>query len=289
MKTWKSPIRILLLFLTFLSLWGSFNWGGFGLSFWFNQIAHFALLLAPGWILYTVLLRKSLVKPTRWEHRAITALILFLLFDALFPWWVFLAVGLITEVVQRFVRLPTGPIANPAATGALALSLFGQFPTWWGVNFGPRFAMVPGNPSLIMILTVLIAGYVASKYHKLPIAAAATVAFSIVYFLIFKSSPLALLLDGTFAFFLLVMVVEPKTSPAIQQQQIAYGAVVGIVVGALLGAAYNSYWVEPYTSALVFSNIVFNLYKNKMFLKNVFQKRVAPVPSATPIVPPQAV
>jgi len=277
MKVWKSPIRILLLYLCFLVVWANFNWAGFDLNFWFTQIFHFALLLAPGWLLYSAFLRNNVVNPTRWEHRVITALILFLLFDVLFSWWVFLTVGLVTEVIQRFVRLPTGPVVNPAATGVVALSLFGQFPTWWGMNFGPRFEFMPGNISLIMIFTTLIAGYVAWKYHKLLIVAAATISFSIVYYLIFRSSPISILVDGTFAFFLLVMVIEPKTSPAIQQQQAGYGGLVGGTVAVLLGAAYYSFWVEAYTSALLMSNIVFNLYKNRMFLKNKWKSHIAPV------------
>jgi hypothetical protein len=282
MNMWKSPIRVLLIYLCVLGVWASFNWGGLNFTFWVSQLAHFMLLLAPGWLLYTAFLRKSLVKPTRWEHRLITVLILFLLFDPLFPWWVFLAAGLITELVQRFVRLPTGPVANPAAVGALLLSLTGQYPTWWGVNFGPRFTALPGQMTLLMALTTLIAGYVAWKYHKLAIVSAAAVSFSVFYLMIFRSSPLAILLDGTLAFFLLVMAVEPKTSPAIQNQQYVYGAVIGAGVVALLAAAYRSLSIEAYTASLIFTNVIFNLYKNKMFLQNTFKKTLPPpTPSTT--------
>lgn len=286
MKVWKSPIRILLLYLSFLAIWASYNWGGLGLSFLFNQLLHFSLLLLPGWLLYFIFVKVKIARPTRWEHRLISVLILFLLFDVLFPWWVFLAVGLATELLQRLLRVPTGPLANPAAAGAVILSLFGQFPTWWGVNFGPRFDFIPGSMSLLMILTSVVAGYVAWKYHKLPIVACATVAFSVVYFIIFRASSLPILVDGTFAFFLLVMAVEPKTSPAIQQQQLWFGSLLGIMVGALLGAAYKSYWVEPYTSALVFTNVVFNLYRNQKSLLARFAKRSSPPTPVSPQVPP---
>lgn len=280
MKLWKSPIRILLLYLSFLSVWATYNWDGLDITNWVSQLTHFGLIVVPGLLIYNILLKGNFVKPTRWEHRAITALILFLLFDPLFPWWVFLAAGLITEVVQRFVRLPTGPIVNPAALGALALGLIGQFPTWWGVNFGPRFEFIPGNMSLVMLLTTIVAGYVAWKYKKLPIVAFATLSFSVAYAIIFQANPVPILVDGTFAFFLLVMAVEPKTSPAIQRQQVTYGVVLGILLGLFLRAAYTGAWIEPYTTALVLSNILFNGYKNKMFLQNRLKK---PVPVTPPV------
>lgn len=282
MKDWKSPIRILLLYLMFLAIWASYNWGGLGVSFWLNQSIHFALLLLPGFFLYQVLLKFNKIRPTRWEHRFITALILFLLFDALFPWWVFLSVGLLTEALQRLFRLPTGPITNPAATGAVILSLIGQFPTWWGVNFGPRLSFIPGNMSVVMLLTTIVAGYVAWKYHKLLIASAATLSFSLVYLLLFRANPVSILVDGTFAFFLLVMAVEPKTSPTLPQQQRAYGLVAGLAVGLFLFAAFNGLWVEPYSYALVLTNLLFSLYKNRMFLMRKFNKTETTVSTPSP-------
>lgn len=283
MKAWKSPIRILLLYLTFLAIWASYNWGGVGVSFWLNQIFHFALLILPGWITYLILVRLKLAQPTRWEHRTISALILFLLFDPLFPWWVFLGVGLLTELIQRLIRVPTGPLTNPAATGVLLISLTGQFATWWGVNFGPRFNIGVGEMTLIMLLTTGVAGYVASKYRKLPIVAVAAAAFSLLYILLLKSSPLPILVDGTLLFFFFVMVVEPKTSPAIPQQQWWYGALVGVLAVLLISGTIPIYWVEPYSAALVVSNLVFNLYRNRKLL--LMRLRKKPTVTTQPSIP----
>lgn len=282
MNAWKSPIRILVIYLTVLALWASYNWGGLELQFWLQQCLHFALLILPGWLMYQVLLRFKVIRSTRWEHRLITSLILFLLFDPIFPTWVFLALGMITEPVQRFLRVPTGPLANPAALSALALSLVGQFPTWWGTNFGTRIDIIPGGMSLVMLLTVPLAGYVAHKYKKLDIIAPAVIMFSLGYLLFIRSNPLALVLEGTFAFFLLIMAVEPKTSPAIQKQQWVYGGAVGLLVALFLYAGLQSIWIEPYVAALVLCNIVFNLYRNRKLLQARFSR---PKPAvATPVM-----
>lgn len=292
MKAWKSPIRILVIYLTVLALWATFNWGKVDPLFWLQQALRFALLWTPGWLMYQGFLRTKLIRATRWEHRLITCLILYLLFDPMFPLWVFGLLSVVTEGLQRFLRLPTGPIANPAAFAALLMSFLGHFPTWWGANFGPRLEIIPGGMSMVMFLTVPVAGYVAHKYKKLAIIAPAVVMFAITYLGLLRLNPLGLLLEGTFAFFLLVMAVEPKTSPAVQNQQLVYGGAVGLAVGLFMAAAFEGFWIEPYLAGLVLCNILFNLYKNKMFLRTRFLRPkavVQPQPiSQTPVVtPPQ--
>lgn len=286
MKAWKSPIRILLVFLIVLSVWASFNWDGLNPLFWLNQLFHFFLLIVPGFAIYQLTLRLKLIKPTRWEHRLITSLILFLLFDPIFPWWVFLTLGLITEPLQRWLRVPTGPIINPAALAAIVLSLVGQFPTWWGTNFSPRLDIIPGGMSAVMFLTVPIAGYVAYKYRKLQIVATALVAFAVAYLLVVRSNPLGIMFEGTFVFFLLVMAIEPKTSPALQKQQWLYGALLGLLVVLFIEAGLLGIWIEPYAGALVVINLFFSLYRNKTVLLAKFKKPPTQptVPTPVPVV-----
>jgi Na+-translocating ferredoxin:NAD+ oxidoreductase RnfD subunit len=269
MQLWRSPIRILILYLTALTLVASFGWVEFSMLGWLMQLRNFCFILVPGWGLYQVLLSLQWIKPTRWEHRVITALILFLLFDSLTPWWIFLILGLVAELVQRLVRLPTGPLLNPAATTAVVLSLFGHHPTWWGTNFGPRLEIVEGGLSAALLLTVPLASYVAYKYKKLWSVAAALGTFSVAYIVLFRVSPLYLVSEGTLLFFMLVMAIEPKTSPVLKPHQLWFGAALGL----LTGLALYSYWSEPFSMALLIMNMIFNLYRNKSILITRFQQR----------------
>lgn len=283
MQSWLSPIRILLLYLVVLAIAGSVSWQGLDLLFWLNQGLHFALLFGGGWLTYQALLKAKLGRPTRWEHRAITCLILFLLFDPTISWTAFLGIGIATELLQRLIRVPTGPVFNPAALGASIATLAGFFPAWWGVSFAPRLPLFEGGMSVAMLLTLPIAGYVAHTYKKLPIAGALLVTFTLAYIVVLKMSPVFVLLEGTLAFFILVMALEPKTSPVLRGQQLAYGG----ILGALLVLSIKWGWHEPYSMALLVVNLIFNVYKNhKILLMKWRQPTVAqPVP-ATPPTPP---
>lgn len=280
MQQWGSPIRILLLYLGVLATAASWSWGGFVPSFWLTQVFHLGLLAIGSWIVYFALVKLNLAKPTRWEHRVITGLILFMLFDPGIPWYGFLTLGVITELIQRLLRVPTGPLLNPAAAGASVATFLGFYPTWWGVSFSPRFELFEGGMSIAMLLTLPIAGYVAHKYKKLPIAAAMLLTFTLAYVVILRMSPVFVLLEGTLAFFLLVMVIEPKTSPALPTQQWLYGGLLGLLV--VLSIKW--WWLEPYSMALLVVNVIFNLYKNQKLL--LMKLRPAAAPAAT--LPPQS-
>lgn len=121
--------------------------------------------------------------------------------------------------------------------------------------------------SVAMLLTLPVAGYVAYKYKRLAISLAALVIFIPAYMMILQMSPVFVLLEGTLAFFLLVMVVEPKTSPALRTHQLAYGGLLGL--GTVLSIKWG--WLEPYSMALLVINLVFNLYKNQPSLLRKFK------------------
>lgn len=267
MKKILSPIRILVGYLSLLALFATFSWSAFSLADWAINLWHFLLLLAASSLVYWLILKFRLSRPTRWEHRVITILILFLLFDPLLPWWVFLLLGGVTELIQRIIRVPTGPLVNPAAMGAVVVSLLGYLPGWWGASFSPRLSLLPGGISIAMLLTLPLAGYVAWKYRKLLIAVVGLSALGITYWLLFQRNPLFLIFEGTLAFFFLVMVVEPKTSPVQRNQQLIYGVAMGIltVVGLKLKL------VEPYCIPLIGCNAVFNLYRNLQWVKTKLQ------------------
>ena len=253
------PVRILCLFLALLALGASVSWVGSDSLEYLVQVRNFALIYLSGFIVYFLGVQAGIMKTTRWEHRVISSLILFLLFDSFLPWWVFLSLGIITELLQRFVRSVAGPILNPASAGALMLAALGQYPSWWGVSFAPRINIIEGGISIAAFFTLPIAGYIVYKYKKLWIPTIAFVLYSVTYFLIFRSNPLFIILEGTVLFYLLIMAVEPKTSPILKNDQIIFGAVVGLLAPLLLKFGFY----EANLGALLTANILWYLKRFK--------------------------
>lgn len=216
------------------------------------------LLFAGAWGAMQVLKLFKLKPSTQWQHRAITCCILFLLFAPDAPWWGFLLVGAVTETLQRVLRSPAGPWANPAALGALLTTLvfhnWGLIPTWWGASFAPRWYLVPEGLSIASLLLVPVAGWVAWKYKKLWTAASLVIACAMAYIVAFGFSPVYLVFEGTLLFFVLVMAVEPKTSPVLKKEQILYGAFIGVATVVLL----KIHFIEAYLGALVAGNVLYN-------------------------------
>lgn len=284
MRRWTSPIRILLIYLSVLSTGAIISWTDGDIVLVGRTLLSVALLFGSYSLTHAVLLKLKWIKPTRWEHQAITALILFLLFESSTPWYGLVVIGVVAEVLQRLIRVPTGPVFNPAAITAVIATLLAWYPAWWGVSFAPRIPLFVDGVSIAVLLTLPVAGYVAYKYRKLPIILATLVVFIPLYMLALDRSPLFILFEGTLAFFLLVMAIEPKTSPAIMKQQLVYGA----ALGALLVAAIQLHWLEPYTMALVVVNLIFSLYKNRQFLRQRWFAQTKKIPVAAQPTPPAA-
>lgn len=235
-----------------MSVLAAVFWAGTDWQEWMILARNGGLLFLASWATYQVLLKLNLAKKTRWEHRVITCLILFMLFDAVVAWWVFPLLGVVTELLQRLLRIKTGPVANPAALGALVVgTTTGELPTWWATNFGPRFFDVV---SLGFILTLVAGSYIVWRYKKQYLVGALLVMAGLVFWGVIQASPVFLLGDGTLLFFAMIMATEPKTSPAVPAQQVVFGAAVGTLsmISLRLGLA------EPFTAGLVAGNLGFN-------------------------------
>lgn len=272
------PTRILVIYLSMLAILASLSWGGVELSFWTNQIFHFLLLLTPSYILYKVFAKFKIARKTPFDHKLITTLILFLLSDPLIPWFVFLLLGIISELIQRLVRLPSGPVFNPAAAAALIVSLFQLLPGWWRASFSPRVEVLGGSISVAMFF-IPIAFYVAHKYHKIPLISSSFLAYAITYMALYMRSPLFLMIEGTIAFFIIVMVVEPKTSPIKTREQAIFGTLVGIGSVLLIKMGF----LTPNIGSLLLANGIYNLYRNSRWLKSKLP--LLNKPKSTPLSP----
>ena len=271
---WFTPIKILVCFLAFMALGASLSWSGLDPTAILLHLRNFALIIGASALGGFVLSHFGLQRSIRWEHRAITSLILFVLFDPEWAWWAYPMLGLVTELIQRFFRIPGAPFFNPAAAGALVMSFIGIAPGWWGVSFAPRFMFTEGGISIAFFFTLAFAGFVAWKYQKLPIVLSAVLFFALIYPFLIGASPWYILLEGTFAFFLLVMAVEPKTSPVLQKEQIIYGGIIGISIPVIIALDFP----EAYPIALLLAN----LYHRRTFLFDLVRNQASSTLPATP-------
>lgn len=263
------PLHILIVLLITLTLWSTISWNGSDTLVWLTTAKNIAALAVSGFLV-RLFIRHLMenVPPMRQEHRIITLLILFLLFDPLNPWWIFLILGAVTELCQYFFRSPLGPIFNPAALGALILSVLGYLPSWWGVNPAPRFTLLHMEGSAIAWLLAFGFAYVAYKYRKLSVVLATILAFSISYIIFIQQSPLPLIINGTLLFFILVMTCEPKTSPNPRKEQWLYGSIIGFLVS--LGFFLN------FLEASLIALLIANLYTSRVFLIQLILPKPSP-------------
>ncbi|MBI3260872.1 oxidoreductase [Candidatus Berkelbacteria bacterium] len=115
-------------------------------------------------------------------------------------------------------------VFNPAAFGVvLGALVLGTGASWW-----------VGNS--ILLIPVLIGGLlVAQKIRRFDLVAAFLVTYAIG-FVLFGGGPaqlLTLFINSPLVFFILVMLVEPQTSPGQSKHRIAFGAFVALVLTAL--------------------------------------------------------
>ena len=190
----------------------------------------FALLL---WVLFT---KFSAKHKNLWDT-VITGLILFLLLhygatpaDLVFP----LTATFIAMVIKFFVEWKNSPILNPVAAGLLGSTLVlafvpglgHPFVSWWGASFS-------GPLSLSLMVLWIVAGLYQWKKWETVISFLAVHA---ILLLIRGEGPAGLeftFTDSTIYFFTTIMLVEPKTSPFLPKQQVAYGSFAALLYNFL--------------------------------------------------------
>ncbi len=197
----------------------------------------------------------------------ITALILVLLADQKTTWALMLVLGLITAIVKITVRSLHQPVFNPAAIGLLITSFLGITTTWWGVSFSPRLPLF--NISAAMLLTLPVGLYLIWTYKKLPTLIVVPASFALTYFFLTGRSPLTILLEGTFAFFLFIMATEPRTTPIIDWQETLFGGILGVSLAYLFSTKLVA---SPYLVGLLATNLLFSLYRKISLGRLTLQK-----------------
>lgn len=223
---------------------------------------------------------KYLLKiPTSWQNIVISACILFLVVDPLtgVEGYGILALIVLMFLLVKRLRYKGMPIVNPIVGGMLLASLIllafsrNFFDSWWGTAY-------LGSWNLLWLLPVVVAG--VKYFRKYYIAISFFLAYTILFWITGKMSPVFLVTTGTLYFAAGIMMSEPKTSPAPTNEQIAFGIIGGLVTFLC------ALWIE--NLALLWGIAITNL----LFVgwKIIRQKMQAATPAAaippiTPITP----
>lgn len=244
------PIKRCALFLIL------FAGGALAFNFSNQVLLHLVATLGWGLLLYAFYSWTSSKHKNIWDT-VITSLILFLVLhygsgftDLIFP----LTATFIAITMKFFVEYKGFPVVNPVAAGVILSALVlafipgleHPFASWWGASY-------QGYLSLALMAVWMIGGlYQWKKWH----AVASFILVSVLGLFIQGeglSSIAFSLTDATIYFYATIMLIEPKTSPFIPKEQIAYGALTALVLLAL------SYWGAPYAElfALVTANLAF--------------------------------
>jgi len=179
-------------------------------------------------ILLTWIGRRVVILP---EGALLSGLLIGLVLGPGVPWYVPAAAGAAATSTKYLLRTSQAHVFNPAALALLASAyLFSAGQSWWGA-----LADLPA-PSVALLV---VGGFlVAARVHKLP----AVLAFTGSYFTIFTLA--AVLFSGgtpriaeafrvpfvnAALFFAFFMLTDPPTSPGRAEEQVPFGAIVGVV------------------------------------------------------------
>jgi len=213
-------------------------------------------------------LTKTKVKLFNTTDSIISTLILIIILDPSQPLWMIILVCSAIILIRAFFRYKSMPIFNPVAAGVGLVSLLtfiplstpieGPFISWWGTSFAPRFTDY--GISIASAFTVVFGIYFLYKFRKIVIFVTAYIFTSYFYFcaqFIFKqqasgdilTSYLYRFFEGTLFFALLLMLIEPKSSPNDKIDQVGFGIIFALgwvivpqnqlIYGILAANAFN--------------------------------------------------
>lgn len=209
---WSNPWYLMIIFLSTLILISLFRFDPAQIL-----IHTFAAVIFA--VLTDLIIRR--IRYKRWEYpvaATISGLIIAIALPFTAPIYVPIITAVIAMVLKNVIRVSGKNLFNPANLGILiAAFLFNQGIAWWGVAV----------PWLMVIFLITI-----YKVKRYPVLLSFLILYSLLE-LIFRLNFNFLLLYSELLgllFWMLIMLVEPVTSPATAKRQMIFGAIAGIVV-----------------------------------------------------------
>lgn len=156
----------------------------------------------------------------------------------------------ITTMIKFFGEVQGKPLVNPAAGGILFVLVLAHFfapnamffAQWWGASFGTLFEIYDIKITLSLFLIFIWIFFGLAKWRRIPIFVTfLTTKICCDMFFAFLAPDFSKQLtpifntyiDSTIYFFAAVMLVEPKTSPSVFNQQLVFGALAGILLSVM--------------------------------------------------------
>ena len=160
----------------------------------------------------------------------ITALIIFLLFDNISPFYYAIIPVTLAVVQKQFLRLGKQHIFNPAVFGLYTASLVGYPTFWWGISWGwlPLVLIIIGG--IWITLFTLKQHYIIFPY----IASSLAIYIYLLGAIPTISNLAGAFLAGSFWFYTIIMLPEPVTSPHKNKTRVVYAALAAILPLVLL-------------------------------------------------------
>ncbi len=184
-----------------------------------------------------------------------SGLILGLVLSSESPWWMFLAAAAFTIGLKYALRFHGKNLLNPAALGIfLAVLLLKGYTEWKGAY--AWYILLPAGL------------YIVNKIRKTEIVLG-YLGMSLLLFIpqaLIQGSPLTDIPGYFNFFFIFIMLIEPKTTPATLTAKIAFGSGVAFLVFALTEAGFP---YEPELFALILVNVLVPIL-NKLPALNIF-------------------
>lgn len=203
MKLTISIYYLIIIFLTTLGILGSLQFGPLPVV---KQIVPVVIVTT---------LTDSIIKYLKLKYwkislsAAITGLIIGLTGQFGENPWILILIGIAAMLIKFFVKIEGRHIFNPAASGLLTgMLFFNSYPSWWvgGENFWIFLIWIP-------ILLYKMRRWAPMAGFLLPVT-------------LFNG--VNILTSASLLFFVSVMLIEPKTSPATTKLGLIYGLVVAV-------------------------------------------------------------
>lgn len=244
-----------------------------------ETLIHFLLTVVFATILFYIF--KFLTKKTKELSNTITtSLIIFLVVHNLATppdIYFTLAITFLAIASKFLITWRNMPIINPAVFGLLAAFFIGKlfsltpFISWWGAAYTIPTSQFPIPFALIILAIWIIFGL--KNWRKFPLLITFLIAHAILLFAFTQNIDTLkfIFTDATIYFLAAIMLIEPKTSPILKNQQIIFALVAALTYNVL------NYFGLPLGGlfGILLANLYFFGQKYLMIRKNA-QKSQAP-------------